>query len=110
MRVSVKLNSDTATRKSLYKHIQSGGALPHYVQGGTGFFGSLMTGLKRIAIPVLKSVGKAALPMAQEALTTAITTKGTLKNRMKAAAQNSVTKENLLKIGNAGVNAARPII
>ena len=110
MRVPVKLDTNTSTRKTLHNHIQAGGQLPHYVQGGTGFFGSLMGGLKRIAIPVLKSVGKAALPMAQEALTTAINTKGPLKNRLKAAAQNSVTKQNLLQIGKAGVAAARPIL
>ena len=39
-----------------------------------------MGGFKRIAIPVFKSVGKAALPMAPEALTTAINTHGPLKN------------------------------
>ena len=30
MRVTVKLDTNTATRKTLHKHIQAGGALPHY--------------------------------------------------------------------------------
>jgi hypothetical protein len=101
------LTADTKSRHALNRHYQAGGALPHYVQGGTGFFGSLLSGLKRVAMPVLKSVAKAALPMAQQAVSTALTTKGPLKQKLKAAAQGATTKQNLLKLGRAGL---RPVL
>ena len=104
------LTADTKTRHSLHRHYQAGGALPHYVQGGTGFFGDLWGGIKRMAMPVLKSVAKAALPMAQQAVSAALTSKGPLKARLKAAAQGATTKENLLTLGRAGLTAARPIL
>ena len=110
MRTPVKLDTNTKSRHDLQRHYQSGGALPHYVQGGTGFFGNLFGGLKRIAMPVLKSMGRAALPMAQSAVSTALTTKGPLKARLRAAAQTATTKDNLLKLGRAGVTAARPFL
>ena len=104
------LTADTKSRHALHRYYQAGGALPHYVQGGTGFFGDLWGGLKRVAMPVLKSVAKAALPMAQQAVSTALTTKGPLKARLKAAGQSAATKENLLKLGRAGITAARPVL
>ena len=104
------LGADTKSRHALHRLYQDGGALPHYVQGGTGFFGSLLGGLKRVAMPVLKSVAKAALPMAQQAVSAALTTKGPMKQRLKAAAQTSATKQNLLKLGRAGLTAARPVL
>ena len=104
------LNTDTKSRHLLHRHYQAGGALPHYVQGGTGFFGDLWGGIKRMAVPVLKSVAKAALPMAQQALSAAISTKGPLKQRLKAAAQSANTKQNLMRLGRAGISGTRPII
>ena len=104
------LTTDTKSRHALHRHYQAGGALPHYVQGGTGFFSSLLGGLKRVAMPVLKSVARAALPMAQQAVSAALTTKGPLKARLKAGAQSAMTKKNLLKLGRAGITAARPIL
>ena len=107
MRVPVKLTTDTKSRHALHRHFQAGGALPHYVQGGTGFFGDIWGGIKRIAVPVMKGVAKAALPMAQEAISAALTTKGPMKQRLKAAAQSATTKDNLLKLGRAAV---RPVL
>ena len=104
------LTADTKSRHALHRHYQAGGALPHYVQGGTGFFSSLLGGLKRVAMPVLKSVAKAALPMAHQAVSAALTTKGPMKQRLKAAAQTASTKENLLRLGRAELTAARPIM
>ena len=101
------LSADTKSRHALHRHYQAGGALPHYMQGGTGFFGDLWGGIKRVAAPVLKSVAKAALPMAQQAVSAALTTKGPMKQRLKAAAQTAATKQNLLKLGRA---AARPVL
>ena len=63
-----------------------------------------------MAVPVLKSVAKAALPMAQQAISTAITTKGPLKQRLRAAAQTANTKQNLMRLGRSGIAGARPII
>ena len=110
MRVPVMLTTDTKSRHSLHRHYQAGGALPHYVQGGTGFFGDLWGGIKRMAVPVLKSVAKAALPMAQQAVSAALTAKGPLKNRLKAAAQTATTKKNLMKVSRAALTAARPVL
>ena len=101
------LSADTKSRHALHRHYQAGGALPHYMQGGTGFFGNLWGGIKRVEAPVLKSVAKAALPMTQQAVSAALTTKGPMKQRLKAAAQTAATKQNLLKLGRA---AARPVL
>ena len=51
-----------------------------------------------MAVPVMKSVAKAALPMAQQAVSATLTTKGPMKQRLKAAAQTAATKQNLLKL------------
>ena len=86
-------------------YLQKGGELPG-VQYGSGFFGNLVSGLKRIALPALKAVEKAALPMAREALVTGLATKGSVKDRLKAAGQRAVTKKNLVSLAKAGGKAA----
>ena len=93
----------------LSPYLQKGGALPG-VQYGGSFFNSALTGLKRFALPTLKAVGKAALPMVQEAITTSLSTKGSIKERLKAGAQTALTKKNLMGLANAGKTAvlARP--
>ena len=86
-------------------YLQKGGELPG-VQYGSGFFGNLLSGLKRVALPALKAVGKAALPMAKEALMTGLATKGSVKDRLKAAGQTALTKKNLVGLAKVGGRAA----
>ena len=86
MRTPFVLTTDTRSRHAHAKHFAEGGSLPHYVQDGTGFFGNLFSTVKRIALPVLKSVGKAALPIATQALQTGLSSQGNFKQRMKSAA------------------------
>ena len=105
MRTPYTLNTDTRSRHALHRHYAQGGSLPHYVQGGTGFFGDLWSGVKRMAAPVLKNVAKAALPMVTQAVETAL--RAPKGQRLKAAAQSAATKQNLLTLGRA---VARPII
>ena len=107
MRTPFVLTTSTRSRHLHAKHFAEGGSLPHYVQNGTGFFGNLFSTVKRIAMPVLKSVGRAALPIASKAISTALTSEGTVKSRMKAAAQSAMTKNNLMNLGRAAV---RPIL
>ena len=76
------------------------------VQYGSGFFGNLVSGLKRIALPALKAIGKAALPMAKEALVSGLAAKGSIKDRLKAASQTALTKNNLMGLAKAGGKAA----
>ena len=76
------------------------------VQYGTGFFGNLLSGLKSVAVPALKAIGKAALPMAQEALAAGLSAKGPMKQRLKAAAQSATQKKNLVALGKAGLHGA----
>ena len=76
------------------------------VQYGSGFFGNLVSGLRKIALPALKTVGKAALPMAKLALMTGLATEGSVNDRLKAAGQSAVTKKNLVSLAKAGGNAA----
>ena len=85
--------------------LQKGGELPG-VQYGSGFFGNLVSGLKRMAIPALKAVGKAALPMAKEALMAGLKSDGSVKKRLKAAGQTALTKRNLVSLAKAGRKAA----
>ena len=89
--------------------LQEGGELPG-VQYGAGFFGNLVSGLKRIALPALKAVGKAALPMAQEALMAGLKADGSMKKRLRAAGQTALTKPNLTRLVKSGRKAvmARP--
>ena len=93
----------------LSPYLQKGGALPG-VQYGGNFFNSTLSGLKRFSLPTLKAVGKAMLPMAQEAIMTGLSTKGGIKERLKAGAQTALTKKNLMGLAQAGktVALARP--
>ena len=110
MRTPFVLNTDTKTRHALQHHIQNGGMLQVYTQGGTGFFSNLYQGFKRIAMPVMKSVAKAALPMASQALSAGLSAQGNVKQRLKAASQSALTKKNLTTLAKAGYRAARPIL
>ena len=94
MRVPYIPEHTLVSRKAIVHHYQSGGELPG-IQYGTGFFGNVLSILKKIAVPVLKSVGKAALPIAHEAITAGISAKGPLKSRLKAAGQTAIKRENL---------------
>ena len=105
MRVPYISSGSQAGRQNIAKHIQRGGELPG-VQYGTGFFGSLWNGVKNLAVPVLKSVAKEALPMATQALSAGMGAKGGLKAKLKAAGQSAIRKENMLRLGKA---AARPV-
>ena len=105
MRVPYIPSGSQAGRQTIAKHIQRGGELPG-VQYGTGFFGSLWNGVKKLAVPVLKSVAKEALPMATQALSAGLGAKRGLKAKLKAAGQSAIKKENLLRLGKV---AARPV-
>ena len=106
MRVPYIPSSSQVGRQTITKHIQRGGELPG-VQYGTGFFGSLWNGVKKLAVPVLKSVAKEAFPMPTQALSAGLGPKeGGLKAKLKAAGQSAVKKENLLRLGKA---ATRPV-
>ena len=94
-----------ASRVATAQHHQRGGTLPG-VQYGTGFFGNLLSGLKSVAVPALKAIGKAALPMAQEALAAGLSAKGPMKQRLKAAAQSATKKKNLVALDKAGLHGA----
>ena len=76
------------------------------IQYGTGFFGSLLSGLKSIAVPAMKAIGKAALPMVQKALAAGLSAKGPMKQRLKAAAQTATNKKNLIALDKAGMHGA----
>ena len=103
MRVPFKISN------RLSPYLQKGGALPG-VQYGGSFFNSALTGLKRFALPTLKAIGKEMLPMVQEAITTGLSTKGSIRDRLKAGAQTALSKKNLMGLANAGKTAvlARP--
>ena len=98
-RISVASHVATA------KHHQPGGTLLG-VQYHTGYFGNLISSLKSVAVPALKAIGKAALPMAQEALAAGLSAKGPIKQRLKAAAQSATKKQNLVALGKAGLHGA----
>ena len=87
-------------------YLQKGGELPG-VQYGSGFFGNLMSGLKRIALPALKAVGKAALPMVKEAAMAGLAADGSIKDRLKATRQTALSKKNLVGLTKAGSRALR---
>ena len=90
-------------------YLQKGGELPG-VQYGSGFFGNLLQTAKTMALPALKEIAKAALPMAKKAVMAGLASKGTIKERLKAASQSALTKENLLHLAKTGgdVIMARP--
>ena len=104
-RIPFKPRISASARVALAQHHQRGGTLPG-VQYGTGFFGSVLSGLKKFAIPALKAIGKAALPMAREAITAGLSAKGPLKQRLKKAAQTATQKKNLISLAKAGATGA----
>ena len=94
-----------ASRVALAKHHQRGGTLPG-LQYGSGFFGNILSGLKSIAVPTIKAIGNAALPMAKEALTAGLSSDGSMKQKLNAAAQSAAKKENLMALAKAGASDA----
>ena len=92
-----------ASRVATAKHHQQGGTL-RGVQYGTGFFGSLLSDLKSVAVPALKAIGKAALLLAQEALAAGLSAKGPIKQRLKVAAQSATQKKNLVALSKASLH------
>ena len=78
-------------------YLQRGGELPG-VQYGSGIFGNMFKALKTAALPALKAVTKAALPM--------VKSDGSIADRLKAASQTSLTKENLMGLAQAGRRGA----
>ena len=97
----MRVRYEPPNKSTRIHYLQTGGELP-VVQYGSEFFGNLVIGLKRIALPALKAVRKAALPMAKEALLTGLAAKGSVKDRMKAAGQTALTKKNLMGLAKAG--------
>ena len=104
-RVPFKPRITVASRVALAQHHQRGGTLPG-VQYGTGFFGSLLPGLKKVALSTLKAIGKAALPMLGEAVTAGLSSSGGLKQRLKKAAQTATQKKNLITLAKVGASSA----
>ena len=104
MRVPYSPGGSQATRNTLVKYTQHGGELPG-VQHGTGFFGNLWSGVKKYAIPVMKSVGKELgkemLPMATQALSAGLGAKGGAKAKLRAAGQSALRKDNLVRFTKA---------
>ena len=106
-RVPITFDTSTRDRHVVFKHYQESEVLPHNIQAGSGFFGNLLRTARRMAIPVGKSLVKPALPIDEQAVKTAPTTKGSLSKRMGAAAPTAAHKENLLTLWRVGVSAAR---
>ena len=101
VRVPYQPSGTQTTQNDLVKHAQHSGELSGW-QSGTKFFGNFWSGVKKFAIPVLKSVAKEALPMATQALSTGLGAKGGVKAKLnKAAGQSAFRKNNLLKLGKA---------
>ena len=90
-------------------YLQKGGELPG-VQYGSGFFGNLLQTAKTMALLALKVVAKAALPMAKKAVMAGLAADGSVKDRLRAAEQTALTKENLMGLAKTGGDAvmARP--
>ena len=86
-------------------YLQRGGELPG-VQYGSGFFGNLFKTVKTMALPALKSVAKAALPMVKNAVTAGLAADGSISDKLKAAGQTALTKNNLLNLAQAGRRGA----
>ena len=105
MRVPYRPRITVAGFKSAAKHHQRGGTLPG-VQYGTGFFGNLLSSGLKMAVPALKAIGKAALPMAKEALAAGMASEGTVKQRLKKAAQTAASKKNLIALAKTGASGA----
>ena len=90
-------------------YFQKGGELPG-VQYGTSIFGDIVSGFKRIALPTLKGIAKAALPMARQALMAGLSADGSVKKRLKAAGQTALTKKNLVGLAKAGRKPGRKAV
>ena len=86
-------------------YLQRGGELPG-VQYGSGIFGNMFKALKTAALPALKAVTKAALPMVKSAVTAGLAADGSISDRLKAASQTALTKENLMGLAQAGRRGA----
>ena len=86
-------------------YLQRGGVLPG-VQYGSGFFGNLLKAAKTVALPALKAVARAALPMAKQAIMAGLASDGSVKDRLRAAGQTALTKKNLVGLAKAGRKAA----
>ena len=86
-------------------YLQRGGELPG-VQYGSGFFGNMFKAIKTAALPALKAVAKTALPMVKSAVTAGLAADGSISDRLKAAGQNALTKENLMGLAQAGRRGA----
>ena len=86
-------------------YLQRGGELPG-VQYGSGAFGNFFRAVKTAALPALKSVLKAALPMAKKAVMAGLAADGSVKDRLRAAGQSALTKKNLVGLAKAGRRGA----
>ena len=86
-------------------YLQRGGELPGG-QYGSGFFGNLFKTVKTMALPALKAVAKTALPMVKSAVTAGLAADGSISDRIKAAGQTALTKENLMGLAQAGRRGA----
>ena len=89
-------------------YLQRGGTLSgvNYNQGGSGFFGNLLKTVKTMALPALKAVAKTALPMVKSAVTAGLAADGSISDKLKAAGQTALTKNNLLNLAQAGRQGA----
>ena len=89
-------------------YLQRGGTLSgvNYNQGGSGFFGNLLKTVKTMALPTLKAVAKTALPMVKSAVTAGLAADGSISDKLKAAGQTALTKNNLLNLAQAGRRGA----
>ena len=96
-RIPFKPRISVASRIALAQHHQRGGTLPG-VQYGTGFFGSLLSGLRNVALP--------ALPLVQEAVSAGLSAKGPMSHRIRKAAQVATQKKTLIALAKAGASGA----
>ena len=86
-------------------YLQRGGELPG-VQYGSGLFSNMFKAIKTVALPALKAVAKTALPMVKSAVTAGLAADGSIVDRLKAAGQSALTKENLMGLAQAGRRGA----
>ena len=62
--------------------------------------------IKTAALPALKAVAKTALPMVKSAVTAGLAADGSISDRLKAASQSALTKNNLVSLASAGRRGA----
>ena len=91
-------------------YLQKGGSLPGVQYGNGLFFDNFLQKEKTLALPALKELAKVGLPMAKKAVMAGLASKGTVKERLKAASQSALSKENLMGLAKTGrdVIMARP--